>query len=86
MFQLYQTQIQVSELNFEFYEIDPRYLNILLMLFQALFEMFGNKANRDREREERDRGQRERDERMKRLFEEQAHLMAIEREQEARLR
>ena len=56
------------------------------MHFQAIFKMFGNKANRDREREERDRGQRERDERMKRLFEEQAHLMAIEREQEARLR
>ena len=56
------------------------------MHFQAIFKMFGNKANRDREREERDREQRESDERMKRLFEEQARLMAIEREQEARLR
>ena len=48
--------------------------------------MFGNKANRDREREERDREQRERDERLKRLCEEQARLLAIEREQECRLR
>ena len=85
MFQLYQTQIQVSK-SFEFYGIDPRYLNILIMLFQALFKMFGNKANREREREERDREQRERDERIKRLCEEQARLRAIEKEQEARLR
>ena len=83
MFQLYQTQIQVSK-SFEFYGIDPRYPNILIMLFQALLKMFGNKANR--EREERDREQRERDERIKRLCEEQARLRAIEKEQEARLK
>ena len=48
--------------------------------------MFGNKARRDREREERDREQKERDARIKRLWEEQDRLKAIEREQEARLR
>jgi len=49
-------------------------------------EMFGNKARRDREREERDREQRERDERIKRLHEEQDRLKAIEREQGLRLK